>query len=396
MPPGATRVASSRRNRNALAAALVALFLVADREAGAQGLTLKRTFPSATAGICPRFPAPAPATPARIQESRRLFSLGQEAAIVGDHKAARDLFRQAEELNGADERLAYYLARSNEELKLTGEAVTEYCRYLALAPNGTDAADVRSRLERLTETPATRIAGSAGRRTTAAARFQNGVEAADRGQLDVAERAFGEAVAQLPEAAEAYFDRGVVRVRRRDWAGAEDDFERYLSLRPTAEDAADVRERVGVLRRAATSPATALAGGLVLPGFGQYYTRRPVLGALFTAAAVGGVVYALRETDRTKDTTYTDLLGNPYPGTITYRARYGQTTGLAIAGGALVLGAIEGYLHASATRREAVRVVALGASRGDPRLAARLVPTSVVAADGGRRRGMMLAARLTF
>ena len=395
----ASRVAQrpfSIGRRTAIGAAVVGLSLLGARDGGAQGLTLKRTFPSATAGICPRFPTPAPATAPRVQESRRLFSLGQEASIVGDHRAARDLFRQAVALNGSDERLAYYLARSNEELKLAPEAVAEYCRYLALAPTGTDAADVRTRLERLTETPATRIAGVSGRRTTAAARFQSGIEAADRGQLAESEKAFGDAIAQLPEAAEAYFDRGVVRVRRRDWSGAERDFDRYLSLRPTAEDAADVRERVRVLRRAATSPGTALAGGLVLPGFAQYYTRRPVFGALVTTAAVGGLVYALRETDRTKDTTFTDDFGNPYPGTVTYRGRYGQSTGLAVAGGALLAGALEGYLHASATRREAVRLVALGEGEEGRRFGAALRPAWVTASDGSRRRGLALQARLRF
>jgi hypothetical protein len=274
--------------------------------------------------------------------------------------------------------------------------VTEYCRYLALAPNGTDAADVRTRLERLTETPATRIAGSAGRRTTAATRFQTGLEAADRGDLPVAERAFDDAIAQLPEAAEAYYNRAVVRVRSRDFSGAERDLERYLSLRPTAEDAADVRERVAVLRRAATSPGTALAGGLVLPGFGQYYTHRPVLGALFTATVVGGVAYALRETEKTKDTTYTDSFGNPYPGTVTYTGRYGQTTGLAIAGSALVIGALEGYLHASRMRGDAVRLVALGDSPEGPRLAGTLSPIWLSATDGSRRRGLALAATVAF
>lgn len=391
------RAAPTRRSlRRQLVAASSALFLLAAREAAAQTLTLKRTFPSATAGICQRLPAPAPAPAARVQESRRLFSLGQEAAIVGDHKAARDLFRQAQALNESDERLAYYLGRSDEELALKDEAVAEYCRYLALAPNGGDAGDVRTRLERLTETPASRIAGNAGRRTTAAARFQSGIEAADRGQLDVAERAFGDAVAQLPEAAEAYFDRGVVRVRRQDWSGAESDFERYLALRPSAEDAADVRERIGVLSRAATSPTTALAGGLVLPGFGQYYTHRPVFGALVTAAVVGGIAYGLRETERTKDTTYTDPLGNPYPGTVTYTGRYDQTTGLAIAGSALVLGALEGYLHASRTRQRALTMVASGESRDDTRMAVSLLPTWAVGSDGGRRRALAVAGRLRF
>ena len=378
-----------------VAGAAVAICMATAAPASAQTLGLKRTFPSATAGICPRYAPAAPATPARVQEARRLFSLGQEASIVGDHRAARDLFRQAETLDASDERLAYYLARSNEELKLTAEAVAQYCRYLAIAPGGTDAADVRSRLGKLTETPATRASGD--RRATAAARFQSAVQAADRGQHADAEKGFSAAIDALPDAAEAYFDRGVVRARRKDWPGAARDLERYLSLRPSAEDAADVRERVAVLHRASISPTAALVGGLVIPGFGQYYTRRPVLGALVSAAAIGGVVYALRETERTKDTTYTDSFGNPYPGTLTYRGRYGQSTGLAIAGSALVIGALEGYLHASGQRRDALHLVAVGSGTGTGgRLAATVAPRWVVRADGGLERRVAVGGRLTF
>ena len=401
------RIRAAAGRATATAAAIVAVSAAAlaawAPAAGAQALSLKRTFPSATAGICPRFVTPPPATAAQVQEARRLFALGQEASIVGDHKAARDLFRQAEALNRSDERVAYYLARSSEELKLGAEAVAQYCRYLALAPTGSDAVDVRSRLERLTES-STGGGGAttARRRSTAAARFQAGVEAVDGGRLAEAERAFGDVVTQLPEAAEAYYDRGLVRARREDWGGAERDLERYLQLRRDAEDAAAVRERIAVLRRAASNPTTALAGGAVLPGFGQFYTRRPVFGTIVAAAAAGGLFYALRETERTKDTTYTDLFGNPYPGQITRTDRYNLGTGLAVAGGAALVGAVEAYLYAKGRRAEASRVLAWGGegeggTTGASRFGAWVAPVRAPAhGGGGSRLALGVGGRLTF
>lgn len=388
--------------RRATPAVACAALAAAPMAAAAQTLTLKRTFASATAGVCPSFTPPAPAPPARVQESRRLFSLGQEASIVGDHRAARDLFRQAQELNGTDERISYYLARSNEELKQTSDAVAQYCRYLGLAPNGPDAGDVRGRLDRLTAPDVARgSAPTAGRRAAAAGRFQAGVEAADRGRFADAERAFSGVIDQLPTAAEAYYNRGVVRARGNDWAGAEGDLKRYLSLNPGAVDAAAVRERVAVLGRASTSPSTALLAGIVLPGFGQYYTGRPVFGAAVTAAAAAGLWYAFRPVERTKDTTYTDAFGNPYTEQLKRSDRYNQTTGLAIAGGVTLLGALEGYLYAKAKRADAVRLVAAGdrASAGDDqsRFATWVAPgTMAVAAGEHRRLALVVGGRLAF
>lgn len=389
-----------QRARTAGLAAAVAALGALSTSAAAQSLPLKRTFASATAGICPRFTPPSPATPANVQEARRLFALGQEASIVGDHRAARDLFRQAQQLNGSDERISYYLARSNEELKATNDAVAQYCRYLTLAPSGTDAADVRSRLDRLTEAASARAGVPAGRRTAAAASFQRAVEAVDRGQLGEAERMFGDVIGQLPTAAEAYYDRALVRARGRDWGGAERDLQKYLSLQQGAEDAAAVRERIGVLRRASSSPSTALAGGLVLPGFGQYYTRRPVFGTIVAAAAAGGVVMALRQTDRTKDTTFTDAFGNPYPGTITRTDRYDLGTGLAIAGGVALAGALEGYLYARGRRAEAGRLLASkgGTALDEPRFGAWIAPVPIEDDDRGAGPRLRLAfgGRLRF
>jgi tetratricopeptide (TPR) repeat protein len=372
--------------------------------AGAQALSLKRTFPSATAGVCPSVaPPPAPPPAARVQESRRLFSLGQEASIVGDHRAARDLFRQAQELNGSDERISYYLARSDEELQQSAEAIGQYCRYLTLSPNGPDAADVRARLDRLTAPAGARGGTSgAGRRAAAAARFQAGVDAADRGRLADADRAFGDVIGQLPSAAEAYYNRGVVRAKRSDWSGAERDLRHYLASSPGAQDAAAVRERVAVLGRASTSPTTALAGGVVLPGFGQYYTGRPVLGAIVTAGTAAGLWYALRSVERTKDTTYTDLFGNPYTGQITRRGRYNESAGLAIAGGVAALGAIEGYVYARSKRSDALRLVAIGrdgtpAAEGPARrFGAWLAPDAATTASGERRLALTVGGRLAF
>ena len=46
------------------------------------------------------------------------------------------------------------LARAYEELNERPAAVREYCRFLALAPQATDAADVRARIAALSASPA--------------------------------------------------------------------------------------------------------------------------------------------------------------------------------------------------------------------------------------------------
>ncbi|HET7456370.1 MAG TPA: tetratricopeptide repeat protein [Gemmatimonadaceae bacterium] len=292
--------------------------------------------------------------PAKVEESRRLFTLGQEASVVGDHRVARDLFQQAAQLNAADERVPYYLGRSLEELKQTPQAVAQYCRYLTLAPTGFDADDVRARLDRLGGGDRSATL-AAGKRSAAATRFRAAVDAADRGRASDAERGFGDVIAQLPNAAEAYYDRGVVRATRRDFGGAAADLERYLALRPAADDAPAVRERLELLRRAATSPTMALTGGLVVPGFGQFYTGQPVLGLAVIGGVAGGVYYALRQSPQQRTTTYPKPFGGTYDVIDTIQVRKNKGAGLAIAGGAALIGAIEGYAHAQQRRTAATR-----------------------------------------
>src|SRR6185436_4935622 len=115
----------------------------------AQRLAVKRTLSAASTLPCPV--TPAGLSPARNDspDVRRLMALGHEAAIVGDHRQARDVFVDAARLSPGDERIAYQLGRAYEELGEKPNAIREYCRFLALAPQGSDAPDVRTRIAAL-------------------------------------------------------------------------------------------------------------------------------------------------------------------------------------------------------------------------------------------------------
>ena len=81
----------------------------------------------------------------------------------------------------------------------------------------------------------------------------------------------------------AYYDRALARLGRGATQLASVDLEQYLRLKPEADDRAAVVTRIAALQRRTLSPATALSVGLVLPGGGQYYTRRPVRGVIALA-----------------------------------------------------------------------------------------------------------------
>jgi tetratricopeptide (TPR) repeat protein len=162
--------------------------------------------------------------------------------------------------------------------------------------------------------------------------------------------------------------------RANDAAGAAADaaseYCRFLSLSPNAAEAAEARERIAILAPPARatmpaptllSPTRALSLGLIIPGAGQFYTGRPVAGAVaFGAAAVGvGCAMTQRTTVSTTQETATDPFGNPY----TYTASRPITSrpclapGLAIAASVALAGAIEAYNHVreiNADRRVAV------------------------------------------
>jgi len=271
--------------------ALVALATIA-RPAASQQVTLKRALSAASTLPCSAAPTGTSA-PARNDspDVRRLMALGHEAAIVGDHRQARDVFADAARLSPGDERIAYQLGRAYEELGERPNAIREYCRFLALAPQASDAADVRTRIGSLAA-----AAGPSGAAEQGSAAFRAGVGHIDQRRWREAVDAFGRTLGALPRAAEAYYDRAVALTALEQRDAAIRDYEQYLVLRPTADDAAQVRAQIEALRRPTWSTTTALVGGLVLPGFGQVYTARPWIG--LGVAAVAGTSLALALTSK--------------------------------------------------------------------------------------------------
>jgi tetratricopeptide (TPR) repeat protein len=272
--------------------AVALLAMPAAPGAGAQQLPLKRALSPASTLPCP---ATSPgAAPARNDspDVRRLMALGHEAAIVGDHRQARDVFVDAARLSPGDERIAYQLGRAYEELGERPNAVREYCRFLALAPQASDAPDVRTRIASLGT--ATGAAATGDQATNA---FRAGVTHLDQRRWQEASDAFGRVITTLPRAAEAYYDRALALTALQQRDAAARDLERYLVLRPSAEDAVQVRAQIDALRRTTYSTGTALVTGLVLPGLGQVYTSRPWMGLGVAALAGTSLYFAMAPKD---------------------------------------------------------------------------------------------------
>lgn len=221
--------------------------------------------PGATASASALCPAPRRTIEPSVEQrraARDLAERAQQAAILGDRAAAREQLRQATALDPRDPDLAYQLARANDAAGATADAASEYCRFLALSPDGAEAAEARERVALLA--PPARMTGP-----------------------------------------------------------------------------------VSVPAR--LSPTRALSLGLVIPGAGQFYTGRPVAGAVAFGAAAAGVACAMtqRTTFTTSEETATDPFGNPY----TYTARHAVNArpcllpGLAVASSIALAGAIEAYNH---------------------------------------------------
>ncbi len=306
----------------------------------AQGLAPKRPPPEDARG-CPPAAAPAATSPARRDSAEALVAEASEAAILGDDGGARDLFRRAAALDPTDASVAYRLARLHEDLGERAAAVGEYCRYLALAPESADAPEVAARAARLAP-PADPA------RERAAAGFRDGLRGLERGDGAAAEAGFAAALQARPDWPEAHFNRGLALLGGADPEPAAAALESYLRLSPAAQDSAEVREAIRALRRPAVafSPATSLTRGLVVPGLGQFHTRRPALGAAVLGGAGAALLLGLRQEEVTRTATATDPFGNPYQ----YRYRATERPSLAAGiGGAVAItlaGAAEAYLYA--------------------------------------------------
>ena len=331
--------------RRAAGLALVVAFAFLPRLADAQGLVPKRSV-GASVVQCPVVAQPESPTPAQRQEARRLSAQGREAAIAGDQGAAEEFFREAAGLDATDQDIAYRLARVHQELGHRQEAVREFCRYLALAPAAPDAAEVRARIAALSPV------GAEGPPSAALGHFRAGLEHLDAGRLREAEQAFTSAIGEAPRWPAPHYNRGLVHATADRPARAVEDLRQYLALNPQAEDSAWVARHIAELRRRVPSPGGALLRGVLIPGLGQFYTRRPALGVLVLGATAAASYAAVQPKVETRRAQYTDIFGNVHEYTYEETTFPSLTTGIAVAAGVAVVGAIEAYIHA---RRGRVR-----------------------------------------
>lgn len=354
------RFASEWAARAATRAACAALLstlgvaLVA-RPAGAQNLTLKRSAVRPQATACPVIALPRQPGAPQQNDARQQASLAQEAAIVGNQRAARALFGRAAQLDPSNEEIAYQYGRTLEDTGSPADALREYCRYITLAPASGDAADVRARIAALAPPTPARDGGD-----QATPQFRAGLVSFDRRQYEEAERAFGRAIAGAPTWADAHYNRGLARLGQRKTVEAVTDLRRYLELRPDAPDRVTVLTQVAAIERPLPfTPGGALGRGII-PGLGQFYTRRPLFGAVVLGAAGGGVAYALQsKKELRQDSVPVTLIdgrtvmqpnGRPYSVTV----RPNVATGVAIAAGVTAVAAIESYVYARRARSQAL------------------------------------------
>jgi tetratricopeptide (TPR) repeat protein len=281
-------------------------------------------------------------------QARDLVSTADQAAILGDTAAALASLRRARSLDPADADLAFRLARLYETGAAPDSAVKEYCRFLAISPASPDAADARERLTALARPASDPVVDSAN------SRFEQGLRAYDAGRMLESEAHFARAIEAQPAWADAYFDRALVRVARDERDDAASDYEIYMRLRPNATDRAYVASQIAALRGTRLSSGQAFGLGLVIPGAGQFYTRRPVLGSLYLVGTAAAIGFAMQQqtTIRTTQQTATDPFGNPYTYTSTLQAKTRRHLGAGLAAAAAIdlVGAIEAAVYASRER----------------------------------------------
>ena len=301
-------------------------------------------------------------TDAQRRDARDMAQAARQSAILGDAAAALSQLRGAAGLDPTDPNLAYELARAYENAGVLPSAAAEYCRFLSLAPNSNEAADVRTHVATLVPPKPDTVVTIEGNA------FNRGTEAYDKGQLPEADAFFGTVIKIDSTSADAYYNRAVVRAMQERRDDAADDYEHYLRIRPEAADRAVVVSRINTLRAVGLSASEAFGLGVVLPGGGQFYTRRPVRGMLSLLAVGGAAGFALmpKTTSSTETMTATDPFGNRYSYSVTtqHKSRPYLALGLGAAGGIALFSAIDAALYAHNVRAGTNFSVSLAPSPG--------------------------------
>jgi tetratricopeptide (TPR) repeat protein len=288
------------------------------------------------------------------RDARDLAQRARQSAILGDAAAALDQLKGAAALDPTDPNLAYELARAYENANSLPSAASEYCRFLSLAPNAAEAADVRAHVNTIVPPRSDTVV------TVEGDAFNHGTDAYDKGQLIESEAFFATVIGMDSASADAFYNRAVIRVQQDRPDDAADDFERYLRIRPEAPDRPIVVARINSLRTARLSASEAFGLGIVLPGGGQFYTRRPIRGmlSLIAVGASAGLALMPKATTTTATQSASDPFGNTYTYNVTteHKSRPYFIAGLGAAGGIALLSAIDASLYAHNVRRETIAV----------------------------------------
>jgi tetratricopeptide (TPR) repeat protein len=296
------------------------------------------------------------------REARDMAQAARQSAILGDAAAALSQLRGAAGLDPTDANLAFELARAYEGAGALANATSEYCRFLSLAPNASEASEVRTHVAAIAPPKPDTIVTVEGNA------FKRGVDAYAKDQLPEAEASFGTVIKIDSTSADAFYDRAVVRAAQERRGDAADDFEHYLRIRPEAADRAGVVARINELRAVGLSASEAFGLGVVLPGGGQFYTRRPIRGMLSLIAVGGaaGIALVSKTTTTTKTLSATDPFGNRYNYTVPVpnKSRPYLIPGLAAAGGIALASAIDAALYAHNVRAGSGLSVSLVPSAG--------------------------------
>ena len=332
-------------------------FALCASSASAQTLAPKRAITTGAAPGCEAAPSLQGAVARRDNvEARRLAAVGQEAALIGDQAAARDAFARAGVLNPGDERVAYDLGRAHEELSDSAKAVAEFCRYLTLSPAGREATDVRDRLLRLVPRPAVQ------RAQDVQVAFRLGLALFDDGNYNASARAFDDVVRKAPSSAEGYFNRGLARAASGNRVDAVKDLEQFRAAAQTVDDRVAVGRAIEALRRPVYSRGAAFAIGL-MPGFGQFYTGRPVRGVVVLLAVASSAGFAITQRTTNKTVSYVDPNGAPAPYTVTTKDRPYLAPGLGAAAGLSLIAMLESVVFANHSQRGASIVAKRGTTQ---------------------------------
>ncbi|HEY7395405.1 MAG TPA: hypothetical protein VH559_11210, partial [Gemmatimonadaceae bacterium] len=215
--------------------------------------------------------------------AREASQRGQQAALLGDAPSAIRALRDAATLDPTAADVAFQLAGVFETAKDTVNAVREYCRFLSLAPSSAEAKVVVDKIRVLAPPKVEQVID------LPLAMFRSGIAAYRRGELSSADSAFSAAIVMDSTWADAYYNRGRVRLLRNDRQHAGADFAQYLRLNPGAVDRIEVANELADLGlgRYSFSPGRTFAWGLFVPGAGEFYTHRSFRG-MFTLVGVGG------------------------------------------------------------------------------------------------------------